>query len=75
MCVKLLTHSFYYVRMALTQAGVVPTTPLSLPGDEGMDHGYVFCSSYVLKTEKINDIFQAVVPVYGTFLPKRFSIL
>ncbi len=25
--------------MALTQAGVAPTTPLSLQGDEGVDHG------------------------------------
>jgi hypothetical protein len=50
--------------MALTQAGVVPTTPLSLPGDEGMDHGYVCCSgtpeSYVLKPSKLTDLFQVV---------------
>lgn len=35
-----LKRDLYMSRIALTQAGVVPTTPLSLPGDEGgMDHG------------------------------------
>lgn len=34
-----LKRDLYMSRMALTQAGVVPTTPLSLPSDEGVDHG------------------------------------